>query len=47
MDNVHYTLNLGLSIAGGTKSISTARKIMSKLVKWQSLVVKRFKIRKI
>ena len=46
MANIHYTLNFGLRIAARTKSISTARKIVTKLVKWQSLVVKCFKIRK-
>ena len=39
MDNVHYTLNFGLGIARRTKPISTAKKIVLKLVKWQSLVV--------
>ena len=33
IDNVYYTLNFGLGIARRTKSINTARKIMSKEVK--------------
>ena len=43
MDNVNDKLSIGRK----TKSISIARKIITKLVKWQSLVVKCVKIRKI
>ena len=43
MDNVNDKLSIGRK----TKSINIARKIITKLVKWQGLVVKCVKIRKI